>query len=31
MQITRQTNYALRLLMYCGANAAPVSKVPAIA
>ncbi|XWN30901.1 MAG: Rrf2 family transcriptional regulator [Devosia sp.] len=31
MQITRQTNYALRVLMYCSADGAPVSKVPAIA
>ena len=31
MRLTRQTNYAFRLLMYCAANGAPRSRVPDIA
>ena len=31
MRLTRQTNYAFRILMYCAANGAPRSRVPDIA
>lgn len=31
MRLTRQTNYALRMLMYCAANDDDLSRVPAIA
>jgi Rrf2 family transcriptional regulator, iron-responsive regulator len=31
MRLTRQTNYALRILMYCGANPNQRSRIPEIA
>lgn len=31
MRLTRQTNYAIRILMYCGANDGRLSRIPEIA
>lgn len=31
MRLTRQTNYAIRILMYCGANEGQLSRIPEIA
>lgn len=31
MRLTRQTNYAIRILMYCGANQGRLSRIPEIA
>ena len=31
MRLTRQTNYAIRMMMYCAANPAELSRVPEIA
>ena len=31
MRLTRQTNYAIRILMYCAANDGKLSRIPAIA
>lgn len=31
MRLTRQTNYAIRILMYCAANDGRLSRIPAIA
>ncbi len=31
MRLTRQTNYAMRILMYCAANEGRLSRIPAIA
>ena len=31
MRLTRQTNYAIRILMYCGANQGNLSRIPEIA
>jgi Rrf2 family iron-responsive transcriptional regulator len=31
MRLTRQTNYAIRILMYCGANEGRLSRIPEIA
>lgn len=31
MRLTRQTNYAIRIMMYCAANAGQLSRVPEIA
>lgn len=31
MRLTRQTNYAVRILMYCGANQGRLSRIPEIA
>lgn len=31
MRLTRQTNYAIRILMYCAANDKKLSRIPAIA
>jgi Rrf2 family iron-responsive transcriptional regulator len=31
MRLTRQTNYAVRILMYCAANDGKLSRIPAIA
>ena len=31
MRLTRQTNYAIRILMYCGANEGRLSCIPEIA
>ncbi|WP_265517973.1 iron-responsive transcriptional regulator RirA [Nitratireductor luteus] len=31
MRLTRQTNYAIRILMYCGANEGRLSRIPDIA
>ena len=31
MRLTRQTNYAIRILMYCAANSGKLSQVPEIA
>lgn len=31
MRLTRQTNYAVRILMYCGANEGRLSRIPEIA
>lgn len=31
MRLTRQTNYAIRILMYCGANDGKLSRIPDIA
>ncbi len=31
MRLTRQTNYAIRMMMYCAANEQPLSRVPEIA
>lgn len=31
MRLTRQTNYAIRILMYCGANTGRLSRIPEIA
>lgn len=31
MRLTRQTNYAIRILMYCGANEGQLSRIPDIA
>src|SRR5690606_33484166 len=31
MRLTRQTNYAIRLLMYCAANEGRLSRVPEVA
>jgi Rrf2 family iron-responsive transcriptional regulator len=28
MRLTRQTNYAIRILMYCGANEGRLSRIP---
>ena len=31
MRLTRQTNYAMRILMYCAANDGRLSRIPEIA
>ena len=31
MRLTRQTNYAVRILMYCAANEGQLSRIPEIA
>lgn len=31
MRLTKQTNYAIRMLMYCAANEGELSRVPEIA
>jgi Rrf2 family iron-responsive transcriptional regulator len=31
MRLTRQTNYAIRILMYCAANDGRLSRIPEIA
>lgn len=31
MRLTRQTNYAVRMLMYCAANDGKLSRIPEIA
>ena len=31
MRLTRQTNYAIRILMYCAANDGQLSRIPEIA
>ena len=31
MRLTRQTNYAMRILMYCAANTDRLSRIPEIA
>ena len=31
MRLTRQTNYAMRILMYCAANEGRLSRIPEIA
>ena len=31
MRLTRQTNYAIRILMYCGANKGQLSRIAEIA